>query len=65
MRTRGIVCILKLLNRDWFYELQLDGLGHQSRVSYVVEVGKKALKKARLLLHINARVMFRELVALL
>jgi hypothetical protein len=65
MRTRGIVCILKLLNWDWFYESQLDGLGHQSRVSYVVEVGKIVLKKVRLLLHINARVMFRGLVALL
>jgi len=65
MRTWGIVCIIKLLNWDWFYELQLVGLGHQSRISYVVEVGKTVLKKTRLLLHINARVMSRELVALL
>jgi hypothetical protein len=65
MKTRGIECILKLLNWDWFYELQLVGLEHQSRLSYVVEVGKIILKKTRLLLHINARVMSRELVALL
>jgi hypothetical protein len=65
MKTRGIVCILIFLNWDWFYELQLVGLGHQSRESYVVEMGKIVFKKIKLLLHINARVMYREYVALL
>jgi hypothetical protein len=65
MRTRGIVCILNFLNWDWFYVLQLVGLGHQSKVSYVVKVGKTVLKKTRLLLHINAKVISREFVALL